>query len=106
MRSGAHTVLYSFLRTVDVLWSPSSDALAINDWDTNNKPHGVVLRLVPRQERIEVGEDARASDRRDGGHRFVHIIRWLDAKTLLVDVQGHSPDGRRSSYRVQKHITY
>jgi hypothetical protein len=106
MQTGARTVLYSYLRTVDVLWSPSSDALAINDWDTNNQSQPVVLRLVPRQERIDVGEEALANDRRTNDHKFIHIIRWLDEKTLLLDVQSHGSGGQRSAVRLRKRIIY
>jgi hypothetical protein len=117
MRLGARSVLYSYLRTVDVLWSPASDALAINDWDTNNKPRCVILRLVPRQERIDVGEELARSRQRDEGKPLarnyrddernrVHMIRWVDAKTILLDVEGRDSEGRRRSFRLQKHIAY
>ncbi len=116
MQTGQRAVLYSYLRKVDLLWSPASDALAINDWDSTDAAQCIVFRLVPRRERIGLDQDLAKSrprdgekklvtERRDYDHNCVRIIRWLDAKTLLLDLEGHRPDDRRSSsFRLQKPV--
>ena len=116
MQTGERGVLYSYPRKVDLLWSPASDALAINDWDANDAAQCIVFRLVPRRERIDLDQDLAKSRpsgrekklvtaRRDYDRNCVRIIRWLDAKTLLLDPEGHRPDDRRSSsFRLQKPV--
>ena len=128
MKTGERALLFSYARKVDVLWSPASDALAINDWDANDEAQCIVFRLVPRQERIDLREEfvksrrpdrekKLATDRRDYDHNYAHIIRWLNAKTLLFVVEGHSSDGKRTflleyeyklgdSFRLRKRIIH
>jgi hypothetical protein len=107
MKTGRREVLYTYARRADLIWSPASDALAINDWDANNDAQCIVFILVPRQERIDLREQFLKSRRPDrekrlaADHRnyfdnYAHAIRWLDARTLLFVVQGHSSDRRRN----------
>ncbi len=56
MQSGQRTLLYSYPRKVDLLWSPASDALAINDWDARDESQCVVFLLTPRRERLDLRE--------------------------------------------------
>lgn len=118
MQSGRRTLLYSYPRKVDLLWSPASDALAINDWSARDESQCVVFLLTPQRERLDVREELLksrrpdrekklATDRREYDHNYAHLIRWLDAKTLLSVVEGHSADRKRSfllvyEYRIGK----
>jgi hypothetical protein len=107
MQTGRRMQLYSYPRKVDLYWSPASDALAINDWDANDDAQCIVLVLAPRRERIDLREaflESRrpdrekklATDRQDYDHNYAHLIRWLDANTLLSVFEGHSSDRKRS----------
>jgi len=105
MKTGERATLYAYARRADVLWSPASNAIAINDWDANDS-RCLVFPLDPRGKRIDLRaellksrrperEKQLASNRHDYDHNYAHVIRWLDAKTLLFVVQGHSSDGKR-----------
>jgi len=107
MQSGRRTLLYSYFRKVDLYWSPASDALAINDWDANDDAQCIVFLLAPRRERIDLREEflksrrpdrekKLATDRRDYDQNYTHLIRWLDANTLLSAIEGRSSDRKRS----------
>jgi len=105
MKTGERTQLHSYARKADVLWSPSSDAVAINDWDADDEAQCIVFRLVPTQQRYDLREEflksrrperekKLAADRRDYDYNFAHLIRWLNGNTLLFVVEGHSSDGK------------
>jgi hypothetical protein len=107
MQTGQRSLLYSYPRKVDLLWSPASDALAINDWDANDDSQSVIFVLTPRRERIDLREEflkshrpdrekKLATNRRDYDHNYAHLVRWLDASTLLSVIEGHSSDRKRS----------
>jgi hypothetical protein len=107
MKTGQREVLYTYARRADLIWSPASDALAINDWDANNDAQCVVFILVPRQEPLDLREQflksrrpdrekRLAADHRNYADNYAHAIRWLDARTLLFVVQGRSSDRRRN----------
>jgi hypothetical protein len=107
MQTGRRTILYSYARKADLSWSPASDALAINDWDANDDSQCIVFMLTPYRERIDLreellksqrpdGEKNLAADRRDYDRNYAHMVRWLDAKTLLFVVEGHSSNRKHN----------
>jgi hypothetical protein len=111
MRTGVRSVLYSYPRKVDVLWSPGSNALAINDWGPNEVERCIVLELVPRRRTIDMSAEVaksrspqsaktRAEERDDN----VHIVRWTDPRSLVVDLESRHSDGKRSSIRLRQRI--
>jgi hypothetical protein len=111
MRTGARSVLYPYLRKVEVLWSPASNALAINDWGPNDVERCIVLELVPRRRTIDMSAEVAKSRspesakmRRDPRDDSLHIVRWTDPRTLVVDVQSRHSDGRRTSIRLRQRI--
>ena len=106
MKSGVRARLYAYPRRADVLWSPSSDALAINDWDANNESECALFPMLPDLRHLDLREEflkshrpdrekKLAADHTDYDHNYAHVVRWLDAKTVLFVVQGHNSDGRR-----------
>jgi hypothetical protein len=106
MQTGRRSMLYSYGWKVDLFWSPASDALAINDWDANDDAQCIVLVLAPRRERIDLREEflksrrpdrekKLAADRHAYDHNYAHLIRWLNANTLLSAFEGHSSDRKR-----------
>ncbi len=126
MQTGQRMLLYSYPRKVDLLWSPASEALAINDWDANNDSQCIIFVLSPHHERIDLREEFMksrrpdvekklATNRRDYDHNYAHLVRWLDATTLLSVIEGHSSDRKRNfllvyeyklgeSFRLRKRI--
>jgi hypothetical protein len=106
MKTGVRNVLYSYARRAEILWSPGSDAVAINDWDANNDAQCVVFPLLPHRERIDLREEflksrrpdrekKLAADHRTYDHNYAHVIRWLDARTVLLVIEGHSSKARK-----------
>jgi hypothetical protein len=106
MKTGERTILYAYERRADVLWSPASDALAINDWRGNGDSECLVFPLDPHAKRIDLREaflksqrpereKELAADRADYARNYAHVLRWLDPRTLLFAVQGYSSDGQR-----------
>ena len=106
MQSGRRTLLYSYPRKVDLMWSPDSDALAVNDWAANNESQCMVFVLAPVRARLDVREEflkshrpdqekKLAADRLDYDHNYAHLVRWLDSRTLLSVIEGHSADRKR-----------
>jgi len=106
MKTGSRRVLYSYARRAEILWSPASDAVAINDWDANDDAQCIVFRLLPHQERSDVREEFLKSRRPDRekrlavdhrmyDHNYVHALRWLDGKTLLIAIEGHSSNAHK-----------
>jgi hypothetical protein len=126
MKTGKRWLLYSYPRKVDLLWSPASNALAINDWTANDQAQCVVFVFTPEQEQIDLREEflkSRRPDREkklaanqhDYARNYAHSIRWLNGITLRFAIQGQSADRRRSflllydyrlgdSFRLQKRV--
>ena len=112
MRTGVRTVLYSYARRAEIIWSPDSDIVAINDFDANDDSQCMVFPILPHCGRIDLREELLKSrqpdsekklvaDRRRYDHNFAHALRWRDARTLLFVVEGHSSrahDGFRLEY--------
>ncbi|HVN27683.1 MAG TPA: hypothetical protein VMT64_04315, partial [Candidatus Binataceae bacterium] len=107
MQTGRREKLYAYARRADVLWSPASDALAINDWESNDDSQCVVFSNLPslgrtdlREELLKSGrpdmEKKLAADHVNYDHNFAHVMRWLDPRTVLFVVQGRNADGRRN----------
>lgn len=106
MQTGKRMLLYSFARKVDLLWSPHSNAVALNDWDAHDEAQCFVFLLEDAPTRIDLREELLksrrpdpekklATDRRDYNFNYARIIRWLDGQTVLFAVDGHSPHRQR-----------
>lgn len=106
MKTGVRTVLYSYARRAEILWSSASDTVAINDFDANDDAQCMVFPLLPTRSRIDVREEflksrrpdrekKLAADHRTYDHNYLHAIRWLDGKTLLIVIEGHSSSSHR-----------
>ncbi len=106
MQTGKRMLLFSFARKADLLWSPGSNAVAVNDWATNDETQCIVFVLEAQPMRIDLREEflkshrpdrekKLATDRRRFDHNYAHAIRWLDAHTLLFGIDGHSSDRKR-----------
>jgi len=111
MKTGVRTVLYSYARRAEILWSPASDVVAINDFDAHDDSQCFVFPLLPHRERIDVREELLKSRRPDSekrlvtdryryAHNYAHAIRWIDARTLLFVVEGHSSSRAHEGFRL------
>jgi hypothetical protein len=107
MRTGERAMLYSYARKADVLWSPGSNALAINDWDANDDAQCIVFVLVPRRAGVDLREEFLKSrqpdhdkklvaNRREYDRNYAHLVRWINAGALLFVIEGHSSSSKRN----------
>jgi len=101
MKSGVRTILYSYARHAEILWSPASNAVAINDYDANDDAQCMVFPLLPSRGRIDLREQflksrrpdrekKPAADHRTYDRNYAHVLRWLDPRTVLVAFEGKS----------------
>jgi len=114
MQTGVRTILYSYARQAQILWSPGSDAVAINDYDANDDAQCVVFPLLPGRARVDLREQFLKSHRPDREKKpvadrhlydrnYAHVLRWLDARTLLVAFEGRNS---RTNRRFLLEYTY
>jgi hypothetical protein len=107
MKTGQRWLLYSYPRKVDLMWSPASNALVINDWTANDQSQCLVFVLTPQRDQIDLREEFLKSrrpdrekklttDRRDYDDNYAHSLRWLNGNTLLFAFDGRSADRRHS----------
>jgi hypothetical protein len=83
---------------VNVLWSPSSEALVVNDIYASDDSRSMLFVLTPEVHLTNLGElllGARipAKERelmQDGYPVFKFVTRWLDSESLLFKVSGYA----------------
>ena len=88
--------IYEFQRHVEVLWSPNSKLIAINDWAVSTEAPASVLRVQPdgavaeivsftdRLRKVAASKDLAALD-----HVSITALKWSrDSKSLIVRVKG------------------
>ena len=88
-----------YSRFVDVLWSPDSAALLVNDHAGSDFGRCFVFAVTEKPTRTDVGaliletfkDDPRL---RESGHRYIEGTEWLDTRTLRVRVTGYGASSR------------
>ncbi len=106
MKTGQRWLLHSYPWKVDLLWSPGSNALAINDWGAGAESQCIVYVLTPQREQLDLREEFLKSRRPDRekklaadhvnyDHNYAHAIRWLSANSLLFELEGRSTKAKR-----------
>ncbi|HWR17439.1 MAG TPA: hypothetical protein VN577_21590 [Terriglobales bacterium] len=105
-----HRVL-RYSRTVDVLWAPGSDYLAVNDWATSNTAEPLLISVANPDKPVNLYEKLRAELDKDGqaellknnDHVYFVAVRWVGPKTVLLNLFGHgdpkAPRGFSRFYR-------
>jgi hypothetical protein len=92
-------ILYRYGRWVNVLWAPSSDAIAINDFYASDASRSRLFTLNPKLEETNLGEkligeaSVPASEREftdDGYPVFIFVERWLSFQALQLKVAGYA----------------
>ncbi len=97
----ARRMLYHYGRWVNVLWSPSSQAVAINDFCAADDSRSVLFVLGPRLKRIDLSKTLLMTLRPgtdyhllSGGYPvFKFVVRWLDSRSLLFKATGFAEAG-------------
>ncbi len=108
-KDGSTTKVYSYPRSVDVLWSPTSGAFVVNDHEGSDASHPLLF-MVPwtnqpvdlRKKLIGYLRSGRgAKSVRDNHHVYFSAQRWLSGDEILCQVTGYGdvdPKGFTARY--------
>jgi len=86
--------LFSYDRSVDILWSPSGSKLILNDYGGSDFTDAYVILLDDSSRRIKVTEELRTkypSSARifSNDHLYLAGVAWIDEKTIRIKVSGY-----------------
>jgi len=112
--SASETLLYSYGRDADVLWSPNSKLLAITDRAGSSESYVKVFQIespAAFQEIKEIGQYIEANFFRDKdgsaiwSHNYAYVVSWSgNSKSLLVQLNAHDAlDGSKRT--LHKRVT-
>lgn len=101
--------IYSYGRHVDVLWSPSSDALVINDYEGSDVSHPVLFVAPWKGQPVDLSEKLIEFFRVHGEpksatknhHMYFSAQRWLSHDEILCRIDSYGqvdPNGFTSNY--------
>jgi hypothetical protein len=92
--TGVSREVLSFPRHVTVTWAPDGRHFAVTNYTGSTDAESLVY---PVEFRAPQSVEALLEERQPGalsftqgaGHRYVEVLRWLDAKTLSIRVWGY-----------------
>jgi hypothetical protein len=108
-RDGSATKIYSYGRHVDVLWSPTSGAFVVNDYEGSDAAHPILFTAPWTDQAVDLREKLIDFLRSGSGARSVlnnhHVYfsarRWLSANEIICRVTGYgdvNPKGFTRDY--------
>jgi len=93
IRAGHEPVVVDeYLRDVDVLWSPDSNYVAITDWIGSNVADCYVIDVAAPRNKMSVTDRLPKLREAAISHFYVSCTRWLNARKIAVQVEGHTDD--------------
>jgi hypothetical protein len=108
-KSGSTKTLYAYGRHVDVLWSPTSLALIVNDYEGSDAAHPLLFKAPWKNRGIDLrGELLRflrsrheAKSALENHHVYVTAKQWLRGDEILCQITGYGdvdPNGFTHHY--------
>jgi hypothetical protein len=108
-KDGSTRKVYSYERHVDVLWSPTSVAFVVNDYEGSDAAHPVLFAAPWASQPIDLREKLigylrsgrGAKSVLDNHHVYFSAERWLSGDDILCQVTGYGevdPKGFTSQY--------
>jgi dipeptidyl aminopeptidase/acylaminoacyl peptidase len=108
-KDGSTTKVYSYPRGVDVLWSPTSRAFVVNDYEGSDASHPVLFTAPWTSQPIDLREKLvgflhsgrGAKSVLDNHHVYFSAQRWLSGDEILCQVTGYGdvdPKGFTAQY--------
>lgn len=108
-KDGSTTKLYSYPRGVDVLWSPTSRAFVVNDYEGSDPAHPVLFSAPWTNQPVDLREKLIGYLRSgrgtksvlDNHHVYFSAQRWLSGDEILCQVTGYGdvdPKGFAAQY--------
>jgi len=108
-KDGSTTKIYSYGRHVDVLWSPTSVAFVLNDYEGSDASHPVLFTAPWTNQPVDLREKLIGFLRSgrgvksvlDNHHVYFSAQRWLSGDEILCQVTGYGdvdPKGFTAQY--------
>jgi len=102
-RSGKQHKIYEYGRHVDVLWSPASDALVINDYGGSDFTRAVLFMLPSGESQVNLWEElihflqsrGHPQSALGNGHVYFTVEKWLNDHEFLCKLTGYGPANRK-----------
>jgi dipeptidyl aminopeptidase/acylaminoacyl peptidase len=102
--NGSKTLIHPYGRSVDILWSPKSDAFVINDHEGSNSARPLLYSLPWNDTKIDLLESltvflrGRHQENVVVGNDHVYLLarRWINSTEILCRLEGYgeaSPTG-------------
>jgi hypothetical protein len=112
-RSMEEHKLYVYGRHVDVLWSPDSRALVVNDYEGSDFSKAVLIEVPEQSSRIDLWEKLieflrssnAARSALQNHHVYLTAEKWLNSRELLCKLTGYGevdPKGFTRHYIYQR----
>jgi hypothetical protein len=102
-KSGKQHKIYEYGRHVDVLWSPASDALVVNDYGGSDFSRAMLFTLPSGESRVNLWKelihflqsrgDARSA--LGNGHVYFTVEKWLNDHEFRCKLTGYGPANRK-----------
>lgn len=109
--SGKQHKIYEYGRHVDVLWSPASNALVVNDYGGSDFTRAVLLTLPSGKKQGNLWEElihflraqGEARIALENGHVYLTAEKWLNDHEFLCKLTGYGPASPKG---FTKHYVY
>ena len=96
-RSSSSSQIYSYGRHVDVLWSPTSRAFVVNDYEGSDASRPVLFTIPLADQPLDLREKLTyflrsqgKAKRVEGNHHvYFTVQRWLNGDKILCQVTGY-----------------
>jgi hypothetical protein len=92
---GSHdvTTILPFDRSIDVVWSPDSNRIAITNHNASNQSNVVIAELPPGAVR-NMEDEIHRTLKTDpqlfaNGHRYFRVVRWQSNDALVIEVRAY-----------------
>jgi hypothetical protein len=96
-KDGSATKIYSYGRHVEVLWSPTSSAFVVNDYEGSDVSHPVLFTTPWTDRPVDLREKlmdflrsrGKATSAEENHHVYFSAQRWLSGNEILCQVSGY-----------------
>jgi len=96
-RNGSTTKIYSYGRHVDVLWSPTSSAFVVNDYEGSDASHPLLFAAPWTDQPVDMREKLvnflrsrrMAKSVEENHHVYFSAKRWVSDNEILCEVTGY-----------------
>lgn len=97
-QTGKKELLYKYDRSIDIIWSPFSRMIALNDYYGSNVSQSLVFNLAAPERKVDVGEQLAKSNRprreklsvETADHVYPHVVRWIARDQLIFKIFGYN----------------